>query len=109
VVLAIWAEGHANHAITGKLFVSETAVPKHIGNIFAKPPLDPAFGWPSLGLTYRGVTALNEAASHVHVSRAPLAGQGLRTVVKWLSWLVRVGVPGRRSVIVEKIVKGVKR
>jgi DNA-binding NarL/FixJ family response regulator len=35
------AEGHTNHVIAGKLFVSEAAVRKHIGNIFAKLPLDP--------------------------------------------------------------------
>lgn len=40
-VLALMAEGHTNHAIAGKLFVSEAAVRKHIGNIFAKLPLDP--------------------------------------------------------------------
>jgi DNA-binding NarL/FixJ family response regulator len=40
-VLAFMAEGHTNHAIAGKLFVSEAAVRKHIGNIFAKLPLDP--------------------------------------------------------------------
>ncbi|GIF63931.1 DNA-binding response regulator [Asanoa ishikariensis] len=41
-VLALMAEGHTNNAIAGKLFVSEAAVRKHIGNIFAKLPLDPA-------------------------------------------------------------------
>lgn len=40
-VLALMAEGHTNHGIAGKLFVSEAAVRKHIGNIFAKLPLDP--------------------------------------------------------------------
>ena len=40
-VLALMAEGHTNHMIAGKLFVSEAAVRKHIGNIFAKLPLDP--------------------------------------------------------------------
>ncbi|MFD0522965.1 response regulator transcription factor [Paractinoplanes durhamensis] len=40
-VLALMAEGHTNHAIAGKMFVSEAAVRKHIGNIFAKLPLDP--------------------------------------------------------------------
>jgi DNA-binding NarL/FixJ family response regulator len=35
------AEGHTNHAIAARLFVSEAAVRKHIGNIFAKLPLDP--------------------------------------------------------------------
>ena len=41
-VLALMAEGHTNHGIAAKLFVSEAAVRKHIGNIFAKLPLDPA-------------------------------------------------------------------
>jgi DNA-binding NarL/FixJ family response regulator len=40
-VLALMAEGHTNNAIASKLFVSEAAVRKHIGNIFAKLPLDP--------------------------------------------------------------------
>ncbi len=42
-VLGLMAEGHANGAIAGLLVVSETAVSKHIGNIFAKlglPPTD---------------------------------------------------------------------
>lgn len=40
-VLALMAEGHTNQAIAGRLFVSEAAVRKHVGNIFAKLPLDP--------------------------------------------------------------------
>ena len=42
-VLALMAEGYTNGAIAGRLVVSETAVSKHIGNIFAKlglPPTD---------------------------------------------------------------------
>jgi len=42
-VLALMAEGYTNGAIAGLLVVSETAVSKHIGNIFAKlglPPTD---------------------------------------------------------------------
>ncbi len=35
-VLALMAEGHANAAIARSLIVSEAAVAKHIGNIFAK-------------------------------------------------------------------------
>jgi DNA-binding NarL/FixJ family response regulator len=35
-VLSLMAEGHANAAIAERLVVSETAVSKHIGNIFAK-------------------------------------------------------------------------
>jgi DNA-binding NarL/FixJ family response regulator len=41
-VLALMAEGHTNQGIAAKLFVSEAAVRKHIGNIFAKLPVDPA-------------------------------------------------------------------
>ncbi|WP_101525629.1 response regulator transcription factor [Nocardioides houyundeii] len=40
-VLALMAEGHTNQAIAAALFVSEAAVRKHIGNIFAKLPVDP--------------------------------------------------------------------
>jgi DNA-binding NarL/FixJ family response regulator len=40
-VLALMAEGHTNHAIATRLVVSEAAVRKHIGGIFAKLPLDP--------------------------------------------------------------------
>jgi DNA-binding NarL/FixJ family response regulator len=40
-VLALMAEGHTNPTIAGRLFVSEAAVRKHVGNIFAKLALDP--------------------------------------------------------------------
>lgn len=40
-VLALMAEGHTNNSIAARLFVSEAAVRKHIGSIFAKLPLDP--------------------------------------------------------------------
>jgi DNA-binding NarL/FixJ family response regulator len=40
-VLALMAEGYANGAIAEQLVVSETAVSKHIGNIFAKLGLSP--------------------------------------------------------------------
>ncbi|WP_181312024.1 response regulator transcription factor [Nocardioides campestrisoli] len=40
-VLAQMAEGHTNQGIADRLFVSEAAVRKHIGSIFAKLPLDP--------------------------------------------------------------------
>jgi DNA-binding NarL/FixJ family response regulator len=40
-VLALMAEGYANSAIAEQLVVSETAVSKHIGNIFAKLGLSP--------------------------------------------------------------------
>jgi DNA-binding NarL/FixJ family response regulator len=42
-VLALVAEGHSNAAIARRLFVTEAAVGKHIGNIFTKlglPPTD---------------------------------------------------------------------
>jgi DNA-binding CsgD family transcriptional regulator len=35
-VLALIAEGHSNAAIARKLFITEAAVGKHVGNIFAK-------------------------------------------------------------------------
>jgi DNA-binding NarL/FixJ family response regulator len=41
-VLALLAEGHSNLAIAERLFVTEAAVGKHIGNIFAKLGLPPA-------------------------------------------------------------------
>lgn len=44
-VLALVAEGHSNAAIAKKLFVTEAAVGKHVGNILAKlglPPTDDA-------------------------------------------------------------------
>jgi DNA-binding NarL/FixJ family response regulator len=40
-VLALMAEGYANAAIAERLVVSETAVSKHIGNIFTKLGLSP--------------------------------------------------------------------
>ncbi|MCO1659060.1 response regulator [Pseudonocardia humida] len=43
-VLALMAEGHDNTAIRDRLFVSDNAVHKHIGNIFAKLGLGPADG-----------------------------------------------------------------
>lgn len=41
-VLALMAEGRSNSAIAGALFVSESAVGKHVNNIFAKLDLPPA-------------------------------------------------------------------
>lgn len=41
-VLALMAEGHGNTHIAESLFVSETAIGKHIGNIFAKLDLAPS-------------------------------------------------------------------
>ncbi|KRF17630.1 LuxR family transcriptional regulator [Nocardioides sp. Soil797] len=41
-VLALMAEGHGNTHIAASLFVSETAISKHIGNIFAKLDLAPS-------------------------------------------------------------------
>ncbi|MGO1949272.1 MAG: response regulator [Mycobacteriaceae bacterium] len=35
-VLALIAEGHANRRIAGELFISETTVKTHLGNLFAK-------------------------------------------------------------------------
>jgi DNA-binding NarL/FixJ family response regulator len=40
-VLALMAEGRTNGSIAAALFVSEAAVRKHVGNIFAKLRLDP--------------------------------------------------------------------
>ncbi|WP_053208166.1 response regulator transcription factor [Jiangella muralis] len=40
-VLALMAEGYTNPTIAARLFVSEAAVRKHVGNIFAKLDLDP--------------------------------------------------------------------
>jgi DNA-binding NarL/FixJ family response regulator len=40
-VLELIAEGHSNTAIARQLFVSEAAVGKHVGNIFAKLDLPP--------------------------------------------------------------------
>ena len=42
VVLALMAEGRTNGSIAAELVVSEAAVRKHVGNIFAKLHLDPA-------------------------------------------------------------------
>ena len=41
-VLALMAEGRTNASIAQVLVVSEAAVRKHVGSIFAKLPLDPA-------------------------------------------------------------------
>jgi DNA-binding NarL/FixJ family response regulator len=41
-VLALMAEGRSNSAIAGRLVISERAVEKHIGNIFAKLDLAPS-------------------------------------------------------------------
>jgi DNA-binding NarL/FixJ family response regulator len=41
-VLGLMAEGLTNGSIAGRLFVSEAAVRKHVGNIFAKLDLDSA-------------------------------------------------------------------
>jgi DNA-binding NarL/FixJ family response regulator len=41
-VLGLIAEGHSNTAIASRLFVSEAAVGKHVGNILAKLDLPPA-------------------------------------------------------------------
>jgi DNA-binding NarL/FixJ family response regulator len=41
-VLALMAEGRTNGSIADELVVSEAAVRKHVGNIFAKLDLDPA-------------------------------------------------------------------
>jgi DNA-binding NarL/FixJ family response regulator len=35
-VLALMAQGHDNQAIAGRLVITDNAVHKHIGNIFAK-------------------------------------------------------------------------
>jgi len=40
-VLALLAEGHSNAAIGKRLFITEPAVGKHVGNIFAKLGLPP--------------------------------------------------------------------
>jgi DNA-binding NarL/FixJ family response regulator len=41
-VLALMAEGRSNSAIAGALYVTESAVGKHVNNIFAKLDLPPA-------------------------------------------------------------------
>jgi len=43
-VLAVMAAGRTNAQIAAELVVSEAAIAKHIGNIFAKLDLDPASG-----------------------------------------------------------------
>jgi DNA-binding NarL/FixJ family response regulator len=40
-VLALIAEGHSNSAIAGRLFITDAAVGKHVGNILAKLGLPP--------------------------------------------------------------------
>lgn len=40
-VLALIAEGHSNAAIAGKLFITEAAIGKHVGNILTKLELPP--------------------------------------------------------------------
>ena len=40
-VLAVMAEGHSNGAIARRLFVSDAAVVKHIGNVMMKLELPP--------------------------------------------------------------------
>lgn len=40
-VLALIAEGHSNTAIARQLFITDSAVGKHVGNIFAKLDLPP--------------------------------------------------------------------
>jgi DNA-binding NarL/FixJ family response regulator len=42
VILALMAEGRSNGAIADRFAVSERAVEKHIGNIFAKLGLPPS-------------------------------------------------------------------
>jgi len=51
-VLALVAEGHSNQAITHRLFITEAAVGKHVGNIFTKLDL------PETGDTNRRVLAV---------------------------------------------------
>ncbi|MDO5736067.1 MAG: response regulator transcription factor [Propionibacteriaceae bacterium] len=51
-VLALMAEGHANAAIAGRLFVTDKAVQKHINSIFMKLELDTS------GTTARRVQAV---------------------------------------------------
>lgn len=41
-VLALIAEGHSNGAIAGKLFITEAAIGKHVGNILTKLQLPPS-------------------------------------------------------------------
>jgi len=41
-VLVLLAEGHSNTAIAAKLFVTEAAISKHVGNILAKLDLPPS-------------------------------------------------------------------
>jgi DNA-binding NarL/FixJ family response regulator len=59
-VLALVAEGHSNAAIAKRLFVTEAAVGKHVGNILAKlglPPTDDANRRVLAVLTYLRATA----------------------------------------------------
>ncbi|WIM94825.1 response regulator transcription factor [Actinoplanes oblitus] len=56
-VLALIAEGRSNSSIAGALFVSETAIGKHVGNILAKlglPPTDDTNRRVMAVLTYLG-------------------------------------------------------
>jgi DNA-binding NarL/FixJ family response regulator len=56
-VLGLIAEGRSNSSIAGALFVSETAVGKHVGNILAKlglPPTDDTNRRVMAVLTYLG-------------------------------------------------------
>ncbi len=41
-VLTLLAEGHSNAAIAARLFVTEAAVSKHVGNILAKLDIHPS-------------------------------------------------------------------
>ena len=41
-MLGLVAEGHSNSAIAARLFVTDAAVGKHVGNILAKLNLPPA-------------------------------------------------------------------
>lgn len=41
-VLALIAEGHSNAAIAGRLFITEAAIGKHVGNILTKLELPPS-------------------------------------------------------------------
>ncbi len=55
-VLALMAEGRTNGSIAGEFVVSEAAVRKHIGNIFAELPSTaaPTAGCPSCSPTSGG-------------------------------------------------------
>ena len=41
-VLALMAEGRSNHAIASQLYMSPKTVETHVGNMLAKPGLQPA-------------------------------------------------------------------